>query len=153
MGNVRVFFKTTVTRARYTKSGFFASDMVELGEHFIKTMKRRFAEAKTTRDADAPPLKSTYAKWKVKMGRAPVRDLFLTSRLWRGIRVLKADQNKCTVGFSDPIASRKMAFNQRHSWMWGVSPSDFASVKAWVAERRKQRKVVDGKVVKVEKVA
>jgi hypothetical protein len=143
----RSTFKTVLTRARVNYSGLKPGDMKDIGEEAKRSILYRFNLAQTTYDTAAPPLVPRWADFKAKRGRAPIRDLNWTGRLRRGLNVLRADHNNAYIGFSDPEARRRMAFNQRRSAMWGLSPLDRATIDRKVSAVFRQKVTIESKKV------
>jgi hypothetical protein len=121
---VRVIFKTKISRARKTISGLNAQDMKFIGEKVLGTIQDRIGAAKDIHDHDAHPLKPKYAKFKMKYGAFPIRNLFLTGRTFRGMKVTRVDQNKAVLDIIDPVAAFRVSMNRRRVMQWGLSPSD-----------------------------
>lgn len=115
-------FQPKIRRARFAVPGYSPEQMITLGNAVVESMKTRFASALDVYDQAAPPLKPSYAKWKAKRYPPAIRNLMRTGRTLRGLRVLSGAPNRAVIGFSDTVAGMRMAFNQRRSRQWGVSP-------------------------------
>lgn len=132
----RSAFKATIRRAVVGTPGFSADRMLQFGNILNNDIQRRFDEALNVYDEAAPALAKGYEKFKVdgQYHGEPIRNLRLTGRLRRGMRVLRASQNHATLGFSDPVADERMTFNQRRSNMYGASPRNLEVVLKVVNE-------------------
>lgn len=122
----RTTFKPVIKRARVDVPGFSADAMARFGNLLNNDIQRRFDGALDVYDNAAPPLAEGYKKFKVdgKYHGAPIRNLLLTGRLRRGMRLLRAQANVAVIGFSDPVAMERMKINNRKSRMYGVSPKN-----------------------------
>lgn len=132
----RTPFKATIKRAKVGTPGFSADRMLYFGNILNNDIARRFDQALDIYDAAAPALSASYSKFKVtgKYHGAPIRNLLLTGRLRRSMKVKRASQNKVTLGFTDPVSDERMTFNQRRSNMYGMSPKNEAKVLQVVRE-------------------
>lgn len=119
-------FKTVLKRARIGTPGFTADTMARFGNLLNNSIRDRFNHALDIYDNAAKPLNEQYAKYKVngKYHGEPIRNLRLTGRLQRSMKVLSASHNRARLGFSDPVSDTRMTLNQRRSNMYGVSPRD-----------------------------
>jgi hypothetical protein len=118
------FFKAKITRARHTLSNLSSADMLEISNEFVLKMKQRILAAQTIDDTDAKPLTEKYKKNKIRKTPFPYRNLYYSGDMLRAMRTLRVDQNKAEIFFSYGPMAQRMAYNQRKSRQWGVSPSD-----------------------------
>jgi hypothetical protein len=128
-------FTTRISRARFSVSGMNTADMLWIGERFLGKMQDRIGAGRNVYDNDAPPLTEKYRRRKTRQGGFPIRNLYLTGRTFRGMKVLRVDQNQGIIGFADPVAEFRMAMNMRRERQWGISPTD----KAFLIELVKTR--------------
>jgi len=117
-------FQTKRSRARYSWNGFDPADMERFGNLFLDHIKARIRGGLDVNDRPAPPLSERWRRLKGRRYGSTYRDLMATGRTIRGLRVLRVDQNKATLGPADPVAERRIAFNRPRSIQWGSSPRD-----------------------------
>jgi hypothetical protein len=114
-------FQTRISKARFVYSPYTGQQMASFGQSLVDSIKARLAMAQDTQDQPAPPLKDRYRKSKQRRYGRGDRDWNWTGRTMRGLRVIRANQNRAVIGFYDPIASQRAFFNQRRHRQWGVS--------------------------------
>jgi hypothetical protein len=122
-------FQTKVRHARFHVSGFSPEQMISIGEELISSIKDRTALALDVYDQPAAPLGSKgktggYAGYKSRVAPPAIRNLRLSGRTMRSLKVLSASENRAVIGFTDPITARRIAINSRKSRQFGVSPRD-----------------------------
>ena len=142
-------FQPKITRARYVVSGFKTAEMLELGKELLGKIKQRIAAAKTIEDMDARPLSARYLPQKRKYSSSTIRDLKRTGFMLGSMHVTEVNQNKAVIYFSNQMAVRRMAFNQRRSEQWGTSPSDSAFIAAVIDGKRSVQAETVGPVYKI----
>jgi hypothetical protein len=136
----RRFFQAEIKRARVTVSGMTTADMWEIGDKFNTKMKQRILAAKTIDDVDARPLSEKYKIRKIKKTPFPYRNLYYSGDMLRAMRVVSVDQNTARIFFSYGPMAQRMAYNQRRSRQWGVSPSD-AQYLSEIVDKKMQFKI------------
>jgi len=175
-------YQTKITKARFVVSPFTGSQMVEFGDSILSMIMARWDRGMDVNDATAPPLvsfqksyfdnvfKATgsglvsilrfnrvsadrgYRGFKQRKTGRTIRDLNLTGRLRRSIKVLSASQNKMTLGPTDGMHtslkrggqlsfSDVLTLNQRRWRLWGISPSEKAKIVKMFAAGRPVRAV------------
>lgn len=150
----RSAFRPKITRARFVVSPFTAQQMVEIGNACVDSIKARLERAENVYDQPAPPLSMRYREnWRAhklvsfgadrgyrayKARKAPpaIRNWKLTGRTLRGMRVLRANENRVVIGFSDPVAGMRAAINNRRERQFGVSPANWRDILRAVREFR-----------------
>lgn len=132
----RPTFKPVIKRARIGTPGFTADSMARFGNLLNNSIISRFNSALDIYDQAAKPLAEGYKKFKTdgKYHGEPIRNLRLTGRLQRSMKLLRASQNHATIGFADPESNNRMRLNQARSFMYGVSPKDEAVLLKAVRE-------------------
>lgn len=98
--------------------------MLRVGNALNSQIDARLAHGLDVNDQPAPPLKPSYAKFKLRKGGSGIRDWKLTGRLRGSMKVLSAGPNKVTLGFTDDVANARAFFNNQRTRQYGVSPSD-----------------------------
>jgi len=172
-------YQTKITKARFVVSPFSGRQMAEVGQSVIDSVFARWDIALDVNDRPAPPLTDRvkenrdlvykagkdlvgvmglprygaprgYRAFKQRKTGRTIRDLNLTGRLRRSIKVLSANENKAVLGPTDGIHTRSfkrgqvsfsevLTFNQRRWRMWGVSPADKAKLLQVLAGQRPVR--------------
>jgi hypothetical protein len=115
-------FQTRISKARFVYSPYTGQQMAGFGQSLVDSIKARLAMAQDVHDQPAPPLSDRYRKSKQRKYGRGNRDWIWTGRTVRGMRVLRANQNRAVAGFYDPVAAERAFFNQRRRRQWGVSP-------------------------------
>lgn len=121
-------FEPVIRRARFAVSGYSPEAMLEFGNVLNSSIADRMSKGLTINDSAAPPLKEQYARYKQRRTGSRLRDLYLTGRTRRSMKVLQVQTNRAVLGFTDPEAEKRIAINSRISRQYGVSPSDKAKV-------------------------
>ena len=142
-------FKTKISKARFVVSGLTSQQMVEIGAVCVDSIKERLSHGQNVSDTSAKPLSAGsrgrgYRTYKARRSPPAVRNWRFTGRTLRAMRVLRADENKAVIGFSDPIAAMRAAINNRRERQFGISPASWRNILAEVEDQR---------VVRVEKLA
>jgi hypothetical protein len=134
-------FQTKISKARFVVSPFTAQQMVELGQVAVDSIKSRLERAENVYDQPAKPLSegrrgTGYRRY--KSGKAPpaIRNWKLTGRTLRGMNVLRANENRAVIGFSDPVAAMRAAINQKRERQFGLSPANWKDIFAAVRRIR-----------------
>ena len=121
-------FQPKITRARFVVSGVKTPVMLAFGEAFNRHMQTRIKDGLTIYDTSAKPLSASYLKHpagKHKYGNASnIRDLVRTGRMMRSMKVIQVNENRAVIYFTDAEMVQRMAYNQRRSPQWGISPRD-----------------------------
>lgn len=117
-------FETIIKKARFDAPGYSPRAMLSIGQTTLKSIQLRWDRAQDVYDMSAPPLSKRYQQFKERRYGSGLRDLRATGRTRRGMRVLEAGQNTCTLGFSDPTAAMRVRLNNRFSRQWGLSPAN-----------------------------
>lgn len=139
-------FETKIQKARFVVSPYTAQEMIRFGQTIIDSNFARWDRAVDANDGVAPPLKPRYAAFKSRRYGSTLRDLRLTGRLRRSIKVLTASVYRAAMGPVDGIHTRSqkrrnltfadvLAICNRRWRMWGVSPKDQDTVVGKMMER------------------
>jgi hypothetical protein len=126
-------FKTKVSKARFVVSPFTAQQMVELGQVAVDSIKARLERAENIYDQPAKPLSegkrgTGYRRYKSRKAPPAIRSWKLTGRTLRGMNVLRANENRAVIGFSDPVAAMRAAINQKRERQFGLSPANWKDI-------------------------
>jgi hypothetical protein len=126
------FFTTKITHARLTFSPFSSEQMANLGQLMVDTITKRIRFATDANDNRAKDLVPRYADRKIRRGRAPIRDW-----TWRGatlgsFKVLRASEDRVTIGFTTAQANQIVATQNARVKMFGNSPKDLDTLHAAV---------------------
>lgn len=146
-------FRTKITRARFTYSPFTSEQMVTIGQALTDSIKDRIHRGEDANDAPAKPLKPGrngkrgYPDYKIARGLQAIRDWFWTGRTLRSLKVLSANENKVTIGFSDDHADMVAHVQNGRDRMFGVSPKNREAVEAAVSEQLRAKMPVEFKKV------
>ena len=117
-------FQPVIKRARFNAVGFSPQQMLQFGNVLLRSIQGRLDKGQDIYDHAAPPLKPSYARRKERYAGTTIRDLRLTGRTRRSMKVVEAGQNYGVIGFTDDEAANRVRWNQRRSRQWGVSPND-----------------------------
>lgn len=115
--------------------------MLSFGESLNTSIRDRITAGFTVDDSAAPPLKPGYAKFKARRGGSNIRDWRLTGRTMRSMRVLKANERRAEIGFTDSETNKRAAINNRRSRQFGVSPKDREMIARVISRARLVRAV------------
>jgi len=134
-------FKTKVSRARFVVSPFTAQQMVEIGQVAVDSIKARLARAENIYDQPAKLLSegrrgTGYRRYKSRNAPPAMRNWRRTGRTLCGMNVLRANENRAVIGFSDPVAAMRAAVNQRRERQFGLSPANWKDILAAVRRIR-----------------
>lgn len=137
----RSTFRPKITRARFVVSPFSAEQMVEIGQSCVDSIKARLERAENVYDLPAAPLKERkpgrgYKTYKARRTPPAIRNWRFTGRTLRGMRVLRANENRVVIGFSDPVAAMRAAINNRRERQFGLSPANWKDIIAAVKRIR-----------------
>lgn len=102
---------------------FSQAEMVVIGTVVARGVAERTAEGRNIFDNAAKPLTPRYKRAKVKKGGKPIRDLRLTGNMMAALDVLRASENRCTVGVAGPEMGQRAGFNQALDPWMGIAPS------------------------------
>lgn len=143
-------FKTVVRKARFSYSGIQAQQMANIAQAVANDIKARILRAEDVHDVAAPALKRRvgangvdrgYAAYKAKKHPPAIRNWSYTGHLLGSLKVLRADENRAVIGFTDAYSNRVAAINNRRWRQFGMSPSNwevllkaFRNIKAVVAK-------------------
>lgn len=124
----RITVKTT-TRGSLAV-GLTAAQMRSVGEALVENNKARFAAGKNVDDLPAKPLVPRYKKYKERVQRISqaFRNLRLTGKTLADHRVLSASEKQVKVGWLDPVAIKRVLFNQDRDTTVGFSRSDRSKI-------------------------
>lgn len=140
-------FQAKITKARFVYSPFTAEQMTAIGNDLVKSIQERIHKGLDVNDQRAKPLKSAkgkyvpYARWKTRKGLQPFRDLFVTGRTMRSMKVISANENSGKIGFVDAHSDMVMHVNNLRSKQFGISPADHAALVKSVFEMFADKKV------------
>src|ERR1051325_7615958 len=112
-----------------------ASQMHQVGEAMIQTMKARMLQGHNLQDSPSKPLSKRHAKIKAKIGADPIRNMRLAGHTLADMAVLKQAENSVTVGFQSHDAMLRALFNQSRDPMFGLSPHDQGLVRSDVLDQ------------------
>ena len=134
-------FKAKISRARFVVSPFSAQQMVELGQVAVDSIKARLERAENIYDQPAKPLSegrrgTGYRRYKARKAPPAIRNWRLTGRTLRGMNVLRANENRAVIGFSDPVAAMRAVVNQKRERQFGLSPVNWKDILAAVRQIR-----------------
>jgi hypothetical protein len=131
--------------------------MAQIGEIVARSIRDRIHSGLNVNDAAAKALKPGrtvnghqlrgYPDYKSARGLQPIRDWTWTGRTMRALKALSANENKVTIGFSDPVADYRAHINNRREKAFGVSPNDHKALNAAVLAMLRQVRVVQFKKV------
>ena len=107
--------------------------MVEIGQVAVDSIKARLARAENIYDQPAKPLSEGkrgggYRRYKSRKAPPAIRNWKLTGRTLRGMNVLRANENRAVIGFSDPVAGMRAAINQKRERQFGLSPANWKDI-------------------------
>jgi hypothetical protein len=131
-------FQTKITRARFVVSPFTSEQMVEIGQAAVGSILDRIERGENVLDQPAAPLAKRYQAYKARRSPPAIRNWKLTGRTLRALRLLRANENRAVIGFSDPEAGRRAAINNQRERQFGLSPANWRDV----IERVKQVRFV-----------
>jgi len=140
-------FKTKITKARLVVGPFSAEQMQTIGQVMVDTIIARIKSGKNVDDAPSKALRPGYAKYKVKRGRAPIRDWYKRGLTLGSLKVKSANENSVVIGFVNPQADMIAHINNGRERAFGVSPSDRRALNAAVLATFKQHRVIQFKKV------
>ena len=137
----RSTYKPKISKARFVVSPFTPQQMVEIGQVCADSIKARLERAENVYDQPAKPLSegrrgTGYKRYKSRKAPPAIRNWNLTGRTLRGMRVLRANENRAVIGFSDPVAAMRAAINNRRERQFGVSPANWKDIIAAVKRIR-----------------
>jgi hypothetical protein len=108
--------------------------MLAFGNVLLDSIKDRLDRGQTIYDAAALPLTENYLRRKQRRAGTALRDLRLTGRTRRGMKVIEAGVNYAIIGFSDAEAWNRVRWNNFRSRQWGVSPRNEKDLMAAIEE-------------------
>jgi hypothetical protein len=117
-------FQPVIKRARFNPVGFSSQTMLHFGNVLLRSIQARLDKGQTIYDTMSPPLKDAYLRRKERTSGSNLRDLRLTGRTRRSMKVIEAGQDYCILGFTDAEAANRVRWNNLRSRQWGVSPRD-----------------------------
>lgn len=144
-------FAAKITRARFVMSPFSSEQMLAIGQVAANSIKTRILGGQNAADQKAKPLSMKYRKrpdkkgritygadtgyraFKLKRGRAPIRDWFLSGDTLDALRVKSASENRVVVGFINEKSDRIAHTNNLREKAFGLSPNDMKAVHAAIA--------------------
>jgi len=132
-------FQPRIARSRFVVTPFTPERMIALGNVLVEDIQARLDRAENVADAPAAPLRPRYAKWKARKYPPAIRNLKLTGRTRRGFKVTAASDGRVMIGFTDPVAEKRVSFQKRREVQWGVSPRNRERVEAEINKLRAVR--------------
>jgi hypothetical protein len=117
-------FETKITRARFVVGPFSSTEMAQLGDLMVGTVRDRIHSGLNVDDQPSRALAPGYAKRKLAQGLPAVRDWTFTGRTLRSMKTLTANENRATVGFADAITDARAHVNNQRERAFGLSPRD-----------------------------
>ena len=121
-------FQTKITRARFVVSPFSSEQMAALGQTGVDSIQARLERGQNVSDQPAAPLAKRYQAYKARRSPPAIRNWRLSGRTLGALRVLRANENRAVIGFSDPEAGRRAAINNRRERQFGLSPANWRDV-------------------------
>jgi hypothetical protein len=104
--------------------------MVKIGTDLAESIKARIHRGENVNDAPMKPLKGAhsnyvpYARQKIQKGLQGIRDWTYSGNTLRALKVVKANENAVTIGFSNPVQDKIAHFNNIREKAFGISPND-----------------------------
>jgi len=120
--------------------------MLHLGNVTLRSIQARLDKGQTIYDTASPPLKESYMRRKERYAGTNLRDLRLTGRTRRSMKVIEAGLNYCVIGFTDAEAANRVRWNQRRSRQWGISPANEKALALAVFEESSPVTVIEQRV-------
>ena len=102
----------------------------------------RISRGINSKDARAKPLVDRYARRKLLLGRAPIRDWRWSGLLIGSYKVKSASQDHVTVGFVNATADARATIQRRQEEMLVDSPSDLAVLQKVVRATFEQTNMI-----------
>jgi hypothetical protein len=156
-------FNTKITRCRFTLSPFSSEQMLQVGNALNNSMLKRTRSGINANDDRAKPLKPGrqgrhgqergYPDYKIARGLQPIRDWTWSGRLLRSQKVLKVNENRGVIGYSEDRGDRVAHALNSIDKMFGVSPNDRAVLNQAVSDILTGRAGVGGKVIQFKRAA
>jgi len=131
-----------ITRARFILGPFSAEDMTVIGTFMCDRIRRRIQAGVNVDDNPSKALKPGYEKAKNRRGLNPIRDWTWRGRTLRSLSVKAANENRVTIGFSDPQADMIAHVNNLRERAFGVSQEDRKSLREIVLTTLRRARVV-----------
>ena len=131
-----------ITRARFILGPFSAEDMTTIGNFMCDRIRRRIESGVNVDDNPSKPLKPGYEKAKNRRGLNPIRDWTWRGRTLRSLSIKGANENRVTIGFSDPQADMIAHVNNLRERAFGVSQADRKSLREIVLATLRRARVV-----------
>ena len=131
-----------ITRARFVLGPFSAEDMTVIGTLMCDRIRRRIQAGVNVNDNPSKALKPGYEKAKTRRGLNPIRDWTWRGRTLRSLSVKSANENRVTIGFSDPQTDMIAHVNNLRERAFGVSQADRKSLREIVLATLRRARVV-----------
>ena len=140
-------FTAKVVSRRLTLSPFSAEQMFTIGQVMLDKKKDRISQGINSQDNRAKPLAERYARRKLLLGRAPIRDLRWSGLLMGSYKVKSANQDQVTIGFVNDTADARATIQRRREEMITDSPKDLAVYQRVIRATFEQTNMI--RVIKV----
>ena len=103
--------------------------MERVGGSVVDALRERTEWALDAHDRPMEPLSKQYKRRKQRKGGNPIRDLRMTGRTMRALRVEEATEDEFTVGFGgDNTAKKRADFQHLFHGFFGVSLADARAI-------------------------
>lgn len=140
-------FGADIQKARFEVRPLSSEEMSGIGDHFLVTVATRIRRGINVEDRPASSLKAgakgrSYPDLKRRRGLQPIRDWTFTGRTLAALKVKSASDNRCELGFSNPIAERIAHINNAREEQFGVSGNDRQTLSPLVQETAQAGNVV-----------
>src|ERR1051325_9658174 len=129
--------------------------MRQIGQTLADSISKRIHAGVDVNDTAAKPLKASargtvrkgahypsYGAYKAATGKQNLRDLFLSGRTMRSLKVLSVSENKGVIGFTDQKADLIAHLNILRDRQFGVSPKDRAVLNQAVFQMLSSGKII-----------
>src|SRR5689334_19756790 len=97
-------FTTKLKGARFVYSPFTAETMAGIGQTLAESIRQRIQRGENANDQPAKSLNKSYAKAKLRRGRAPIRDWTWRGKTLGSLKVKTASENRVVIGFTNDEA-------------------------------------------------
>jgi hypothetical protein len=121
-------FQPVSVRARFAVPGYSAEQMLSFGQAFAADVRARILRAEDVNDQPARPLKPKYARFKARKYPPAIRNWRLTGRTLDDLQCIHYAPNLAIIGFTDPVALKRMLINNRRVPQFGASPKNIENI-------------------------